>query len=761
MRCAGSFHRMPSSRTPSLALSAVLAAASLPAQTPSLDSWESADTTTYYNEATAVTVTHARARHYYRDSVIHDYSATVRTRLDAGLGKRRFARIPRFMARETMARVQWEAPDDLRIEYLGARFASTLEEVEADVVFDRPWFIPRAVGDSIALLGGGFPEYPALHPLAEQGPEYYRYALHDSVTLNAPNRTVRALAIRVVPRTTGHSLIAGDIWVDASTHEVVRMTFVFVGTRLWVDPEDPDFDQREADVANKILSAEADLEYGLFENEYWLPYRQYIGLQVEIPWIIDVQIPIRFITEFSEHEVNRNPPMAWAISWDEINQESSPDSVAATESTQSIVRRHWEKTDIERCVDCASQEGYDPDSQTVAVSGFSDGGGRWEIVTPPVSDLREYAWQDDLRLNLSPDDDRRLNQTIADLANLEERLPPALTGRFEHGVAWRELADMMRFNRVQGLSLGAGYRWRPGAMRFTEVFADVRFGLGDLRPTATASLERESPVGFWALSAFADVAEQDPLSRGQSIGNSLNALFTGHDDADYFRRFGASLTRGFYRGPFVNSIASLSIEHHQSMSTTAGSAFRGIYDVSTLAPNPPVREGDYARAALTWRAPFRSRVRLDLNADFLLDVGGGFADPVHNARAWAVARAPFSLAERSGALTGFVGGSVGDEITQQLFRVGGSQTVRSHTYGRRVGDGAWAVRLDWSLAQGSAFVPVLFFDAGDTFDSAASSPMFGGGIGLSLFNGWFRTNLAYGLEPDDGLKFDLLFGAPR
>ena len=743
-------------------VSAVLTAAvSLPAQTSSVDRWESSDTTTYFNETTAVAVTHARARHYYRDSVIHDYSATVRTRLDAGLGKRRFARIPRFMARETTSRVHWESPDDLRIEFLGARLASTLDDLDADLVFDRPWFIPRAVGDSIALLGGGFPEYPALHPLSESGPDFYRYALHDSVTINAPGRTVRALAIRVVPRTSGHSLIAGDIWIDGTTHEVVRMTFVFVGTRLWVDPDDADFDQREADLANKVLSAEADLEYGLFENEFWLPYRQYIGLDVEIPWIIDVRIPIRFITEFSEHEVNQNVPLPWAISWDEINKESSPDSVAPGESTQSVVRRHWGRTDIERCLDCDKDWGFEADSHTVAVTGFSDGGGRWEIITPPVSALQSYTWQDELKLDLSAEDDRRLRQTIADLADLEEGLDPNLTGRFQRGVAWRDLADIMRFNRAQGLSFGVGYRWRPSGLRFSELFVDARFGLGDLRPTVSATFERETPSGLWSLSAFADVAEQDPLSRGQSIGNSLNGFFTGHDDADYYRRFGASLTRSSYRGLLSNTTISFSFEHHASMSTSAGSAFRGIYDQSTLAPNPSVREGDYARTLLSWSAPFRSRLQVDINAELLVEVGAGFDDPTHNARAWAVARAPFTLADRTGAITGFVGGSAGDPITQQLYRIGGSQTVRSHTYGRRVGDGAWVVRGDWSLARGSAFVPVVFFDIGDTFDSASSSPMYGGGLGFSLFNGWFRANLAYGIEPDDGLKFDLLFGAPR
>ena len=74
--------------------------------------WAPADTVNYSDSTTAATIILARARHYHRDSIIRNYSAIATTRLDAGIGRRRFGFIPPFMASEIVSRVDWQYPND-------------------------------------------------------------------------------------------------------------------------------------------------------------------------------------------------------------------------------------------------------------------------------------------------------------------------------------------------------------------------------------------------------------------------------------------------------------------------------------------------------------------------------------------------------------------------------------------------------------------------------------------------------------------------
>ena len=190
---------------------------------------QSPDTSTYATPATEALIVQARGRHAYQDSLVRDYSAEVRTRIDAGFGRSRFARVPPILAHETAAKISWSLPNNLKVDVLGERTASTLPDAEFSAEFDRPWFIPRSLGDSIRMVDDELPTTAALHPLAADAGAYYHYAITDSMTMVVSGRTVRAVGVRVEPKALGPSLIAGTMWFDADTYEVVRLTFVFVG----------------------------------------------------------------------------------------------------------------------------------------------------------------------------------------------------------------------------------------------------------------------------------------------------------------------------------------------------------------------------------------------------------------------------------------------------------------------------------------------------------------------------------------------------
>jgi len=703
----------------------------------------------YADSATAALVALARSRHLRQDSLVHDYQALITTRFDASAGASRFARLSPLLAHETVARASWRHPNDLKVEVLGARTKSQLERYlprEAEVrdrdvqvsFGDRPWFVPRALGDSIRLLG--VPETAALHPLAAGAEAVYDYAIVDSVSMFLPGRTIRAIAIRVRPRHLAASVVAGDLWVDAETADVVRLMATFLGEYLWDTPDadataaDSAEARRDSRRAQQFLTVQADLEYSLHDNRYWMPYRQVLTITAEIDVLVRVAVPARVVTTFRNYEINADRPIAFV----------APDS-AWSDSVRS-------RTYCERC-------GYDEGPRRRREVGYARVGtwdqGRWEVVTPPLDSLDSYTWRDSLSLTMDPAAEEHIRRSVADLAKLREDLPPDLVFRRPFGLAWETLGDVARFNRVQGFSVGVGVRLRP-RIPFTSVVLSGRFGFADTRLTGAALLRRDAPAGLLELRAFRDVLEAEPWTRGQSIGNTLNATFAGHDDADYYLATGAGLAYTPYSGSLADVEFRLGAERHRSMDAVASSGVNDFLGGSGVLPsNPAVAPGDYVRASIR---PTR-RVGWSTLA---LGVEGLVSDSLVGARGWVAARVPFRFLRRSGTLTLRTGYAVGDSVPQLEFRAGGPFTVRGYDYGARRAAGGWSAQLDWSLhPRGWWWTPVVFADAGDTYRSGGFDPLVGVGGGLSFLGGLARLNAAWGINPETGFRFDLMFRAPR
>ena len=479
---------------------------------------------TFSDATTAELYARARVRHVRQDSLVRDYTATVDTRVDAAGGRSRFARLTTLMVRETVARVTWRAPNDLKVDALGARAvapifrivagmggdaAEEMEESERefaeDVMFDRPWFIPRALGDSVRLMG--LPDRAALHPLATNAAEHYRFAITDSVRISVPGRDVRAVKMRVEPKRLSPSVVAGDMWIDQETGDVVRLMVVFVGEYLWDEPdgatpEDSAAARKENRMANRVLSVEADIEYALIENRYWLPHRQLLALTIEIPWFINATIPIRFISNFRDYAVNTNPEIRFAIPLDSIEEEDE------RQRTQTRLRvAVGESGDEPSNAGDRSRNGY------FKTGTWDDG--RWEMEVPPTDTLLGYQWDTEFRVTLDQDEERHFRESLVTLAKLSEELPAEWVGRSRYGLAWERFSDIARFNRVQGISLGLGYQVKPG-ISFTTVYAGARFGIGDLRPTGSLMLRRDGPGGRFDLTAHRSVHEFEPWTAGQA-----------------------------------------------------------------------------------------------------------------------------------------------------------------------------------------------------------------------------------------------------
>jgi hypothetical protein len=605
---------------------------------------------------------------------------------------------------------------------------------------DRPWFIPRALGDSIRLMG--VPEHAALHPLGDGAVDHYRFAVTDSVRLLIPGRSVRAIKMRVEPKRIGPSLIAGDMWIDTESADVVRFSMTFLGDYVWDAPrsetaEDSARARKENADARRFLSVEAMVEYALVDRQYWMPYRQLLAITAEVPWFVNLAVPATAVTTFSAYRVNVDEPMAFVVPEEDLEPDEVRRRLRARPNEGRALSDDTVFTRRER-----QEAGY--------FRAGLWGTGRWEVEVPPAESLRVYAWDADLQAPEDPTERRRLRETFAELSALREELPFEWTGRRRFGVAWEAAAEIVRFNRVQGPSVGVGLELHPGP-RYTTLLASGRFGFGDLRPTGTITWRRDGPGGRFDVGGYHTVRETEPWTRGLGIGNSVNALFVAHDDADYLRVSGGGVSYTWNYGVLSNVEARLGYEHHASMDAISGSAIADLWGDGAFPSNPAVVEAWFLRGAL--RRDGRIGPLRILPASELV-VGGGLVA----GRMWVAGVLPFTVLGRGGTLSVRSGVLRGDSLPQLEFRLGGPQTVRGYSYGVRRGRQVWAAQLDVALTRWWLLAPVAFVDVGDTF---VSDPMVGAGVGLSVLNGLIRFNLAKGLRPASEVRFDLLFRAPR
>ncbi|HEX9692651.1 MAG TPA: hypothetical protein VGA22_11175 [Gemmatimonadales bacterium] len=706
------------------------------------------DTATFADARTEALYYRARERHLRQDSIVRDYQATVHTRIEATAGRSRFAKLTTLWVHESEAEVAWQAPNDLKIRVVGVRtkvpllrLFPDLREAEDDVrdefrgrvLMDRPWFIPRSLGDSIRLMG--LPTVAALHPLAIGGEEHYRFAVRDSAQLRLPGRTVRTARVKVEPRRMAPALVAGQMWLDVETGDVVRMRLLFLGTYLWDLPEDPTAeDSVEARKVNdrvmRHVTLEAELEYALVNSQYWMPLRQYLGVTAEVPLLVNLTIPARAVSTFGNYVVNSGVRFAFAI----------PDTILdADGEDESSWNREGE---------------VDPSEERRDLLGYSRGAawrdGRWEVTVPPRDSVASFAWEEELATSFDAVEEARLRETVAELAALEDRLPSEWTARRRLGLAWQQVSDVVRFNRVQGISLGAGMQFRPRTPH-TSVLVSGRMGLSDLRPLANVTLRHDGPAGRLDFMGYRDLREVEPWTRGLGVGNSLNALFTGHDDADYFLTAGGGLEWTWNAGALRNLEIRLGYEWHDGVVVTSGSGVADLWGTGIFQPNPPVTEGWFGVGELRWDrrfGPMTIGAGVGAASDWSLVAGRG----------WVHTEVGFRLLQRTGKIGGKIAATRGDSLPQARWRLGGPQTVRGFAYGTRQGAAMWAVQLDMALTRSGAFTPVVFVDVGDTFDR---DPLVGVGGGISILHGLLRFNVAAGVRPATKVRFDLLFRAPR
>jgi hypothetical protein len=761
----------------------------------------------FADSAVAHLIALARARHQGRALALAGYRAKTFTRVEGRMAPSRFAPGLTVFAYETAADLHWAHPGNVRVAVRGARMAaprlpglSTRGQVTAfweDLFGREPWFIPGSIGDEIQLMG--IPDEEAVHPLARGAEAYYRYTLLDSVRLILPNRTVRAVGVRVEPRVDNPvvefveearvdsfpadfaarlrammdsvmaaypdqpgrirsvdwrhisdslrtirpgdsvvyvrrplrqrsyqpTLVAGEMWLDADSLDVVRMSVAFVGDGIWDD--DPD--------SPRLVNLEADLEYGLHEGRFWLPLRQVLSANFVYRYLPGVNLPASAVTTFSDYKLDEQEPQLV------FSYELPPGTTGRRFGSWNCPAA-WE-FGIDTSAPCGQ------DSVTRVYD--RDDGTRWEVTLPPLDSLTSFPFSAEFEYTKSLAAEEFINERVGELARISEQLTdPTASSRF--AANWLKVYDVFNFNRVQGPSIGFGYTWNP-PIDFTTILFSGRFGFGDERPLGEVMWRRESAAGRFDIAGFRALNAVEPRAVGAGVGRALRTLLTGRDEADYHLATGGSVTYVRYSGPLGGTRLSLGFERQRSVSNVSGSWLNDFFFGSgTFRLNPAVREGDFLRLQAS-REFTVGPVNVEVGGDALAsrEQRGG--------RIWAGSDVWFTNGGRFiGRLRARGGMAEADSLLQLAFRVGGRNSVRGQDYGTLLGTSFWSGQLDLEWVVSQWWSPVAFADAGNV--GRLDNPMAGFGIGISLLSGIIRFDLAKGINPSRPIRFDLLFQIP-
>lgn len=713
----------------------------------------------------------ARTARLEQDSALVSYDATTYQRISAGLGIGSIGRDRLMFRHEDATRVRWQRGVGAWVELKGARTAIPIAPAEAQDSADAGMndddmgTIPYYPGYESLWIGSGVAkaqvdEREIVHPLAEGAEAYYTYATGDSMSFRLPDgKVVRLRELKVRPRRPKWNVVVGSLWFDVATGQLVRAAFrMSIPMDIWAvvaDESKADGDSSDdvpgwVKVMMSPMRAQVTavaIEYGLYNGRFWLPRLQSAQGDAQVSFM---RVPFSMQQTYQYASVNGRdslPPIA-------VRTSDIPDSLPEAVKDSIREQRHI----AERAARDSVRKGLKP--RPVAQCDTA----KFTTETRLEHDgLLRVAYQvpcDQSQLATSPLLPKSIYDPGEEIAGAAERdaliaqalslsaqahfapVPPTL----HYGL------DMLRFNRIEGLSAGARVDEQFGAGYAGTLTA--RLGVADLEPNAELNVNRSNGAttigltGYNRLNAVGDWG--DPLS----FGSSLSALLFGRDEGFYYRSSGVELTGTNTRGLnydwrlFAEQERSAAVKNHWSMGVP-------------FIPNITARRGNYAGGALRVRGshgenPLGFRVLSDLR----LEAATGDS-------AYGRGSLELSFADAAGPLAGNItlsgGSSVGSVPAQRLWYLGGAPTIRGQqpdTLQR--GNAYWFTRAELGLSR-SDFQPSLFGDFGWVGDRThmrdVGRPMSGVGAGVGVLDGLIRFDLARGLYPRRQWRADLYLTA--
>ncbi|MEP7002095.1 MAG: ShlB/FhaC/HecB family hemolysin secretion/activation protein, partial [bacterium] len=313
--------------------------------------------------------------------------------------------------------------------------------------------------------------------------------------------------------------------------------------------------------------------------------------------------------------------------------------------------------------------------------------------------------------------------------------------------------SMTRYNRVEGLSLGASVEQQVGGGYSGSVVA--RFGLADREPNIELTATRTNLTTSRHLSVYNHLVSASDWGHPLTFGSSFSALMFGRDEGFYYRASGAELSgdRDVSLGGGTRVAWRAFVERQRSADVKTDFNLSGTDFPANLA----ARRGTYAGVATRLSGDYGLDPRgLRLLTDLRVEAAHG--DSLYGRAALDVT-ASHGLGLLAGSLTVAGGSSAGGLPPQRLWYLGGTHTVRGQSPDpAQSGNAFWLTRAELGSNDVGAR-PSIFADLGWAGDRTkmdkVGRPLSGVGAGVSFLDGLFRFDVARGIYPRKQYRVDL------
>lgn len=712
--------------------------------------------TAFRDSSARALLARARAARLVTDRALRAYQARTWQRATMGLrfGSDGPERI--FWRQEQVGEVTWTRDGGTAVRVTGLRSATPAAPgtVQGGPPPPLPWFPGKEqlwVGTG-GIVTAEVDERRTINPLATGSEAYYTYATGDSTVMVLGVERLVLRELRVRPREPGWNVAVGSYWFDAATGQLVRATYRLTLPVNLSDRANAAIRRGDARIPRMFrmvafpITGEISaitVEYGRYAERFWLPRVQVAEGEVRANVAtIPVTYEERFRYDAVESEtmpaVVALPPRTTVAGDEALPLPPMFDSLRGlpAEERRRIFQDYTRQVAASRARQCATGANF-----RVPLRRYN---GAVIGVQEQPCDSSALASSAAFDGPLFPPDERPFAREAS--AELARELGLAVqSGYAPRPVewAWPTERGLVRFNRVEGLSLGVGARQDLGAGYAWQ--GAVRVGLGDAWPNAELDLARSNGRTTVRAEGYRRLSSLNDWGMPFSFGESLLAVTAGRDEGFHARTSGAAVTlerdgawRWELRG-FGERVATAAL-------ATRETGLLG-WDTRRLGTFVAAREGWYGGVAARARRTFGGdpdgwRLFTDLRGE----LAGG---PVTYGRASAELSVRRAVGRMSLAATGAAGEGLGDVPQQRWWWLGGARTVRGQLAGTQAGAAYHLAQVEagWRVGVVRPLVHADIGWAGVPTERTRGQPLSGAGLGFSAIDGLVRVDVSRGLAP--------------
>ncbi len=706
----------------------------------------------YADEGVAGLIERAREQRRARAEGLTSFEATFRERIYAGLGGAILRRERAMFHQERAARVRWVAEGEHAVQWLGVRRGVPIagvgvefeDDLREDDAFEFDFDILDPASEHVAI-GSDW----ALHPLADTAAYHYRYRSGDTLRIRFPGseRTVTLVEAIVEPRAGRFDRIVGSFWFDADAAVLTRAAY-----RPAIEY---DFDREEPEDAGDVpgflkpIRAAVEfitIDYGLQELRWWLPNRMAFDAVASVADL--ASMPVRYEWTFDDYLVDEEPsldfggdlPAGWTRWVDGDEAFLAPEGDALDVSVREGRTRRRAQREAERTRD---------DPLTAEPDSLPEEARAVVIIVPPVEDLVEAPelLEPLFSAGVVAFEAEELDQLRDRLSSL--RLPEA--GALAPRLDLVPGLSRLRYNRVEGISLSAGFSLPTGGS--SEFAVTPRIGIPEWEPGLEVGWRRRTAKGRWGITVYRRLTDLGDWGRPLTFGNSFNSLVRGYDEGLYFRETGFEISAS-RQGARTRLEGALFAERHRNAPKQTDASLPNLFGDATFPDNIVAARGDIA--GVSGRLSAFSSVdpgALILSGSVWGEAATGDFDLYGRAAVSGALQLPLGF--WSVALEGGTGRVFGEAPPQRHFHLGGARTLRAHDPVSNGGASFWFGRVELGRGfrvgnpaydvGGSTIRLTTFWDAGwtgpvDSFGTEGWRSSVGAGV--SLMDGLFRIDIA-------------------